>query len=121
MALPFGTLLDRILAVIVFAFGAGLIIAVSIQDQGIFGVFYGAFLGLMIATPVAALLWISKAWSLVVLGLSALPYGFFAYVFCDIAGPGLATDVLHWTHSTFMWGLPYGVIRSLICVMVEKP
>ena len=121
MALPFGTLLDRTLAVLVFVFGACLITAVCIQDQGVFGMFYGAFLGLMVATPVAALLWISRAWSLVVFGLSALPYGFFAYVFCDLTGPGPATDVLHWTPSMIMWGLPYGVIRSLICVMLEKP
>lgn len=120
MKLRLGTILDRIMAVTLGSFIFGLVVAVSIQDQGIFGVFTGAMLGLTAALPPLALLWISREWSLFSFALLALPWSFGAYVFCDIARPGLATDVLHWAHENAFWWVPYGLIRFLICLVGQS-
>lgn len=117
MKLRLGTILDRILAVIIGLFSFSLFVAVCIQDQGPFGVDAGAILGLTAAFPPILLLWLSKDWSLFTFALLALPWSFGAYVICDIAGPGLAADVLHWAHESTLWWIPYGVLRFIICLV----
>lgn len=117
MKLRLGTILDRFLAVIIGLFIFFLLVAVSIQDQGIFGVITGSIFGLTAALPPLALLWLSREWSLFSFALLALPWSFGAYVLCDIAGPGLAADVLHWAHESTLWWIPYGVLRFLICLV----
>ena len=117
MKLRLGTILDRIMAVALGSFIFGLFVAVSTQDLGMFGVFTGSIFGLTAALPPFALLWLSRGWSLFSFSLLALPWSFGAYVICDIAGPGIAADVLHWAHESALWWIPYGLLRFLICLI----
>lgn len=113
-----GTILDRVLAVAVGVFILGLFIGVQLQSEGIVaGLLGGLVLGLFAASVPVALLWTSRDWSLMLLALVAIPWSIAAYVMCDIAYPGPATDVLHRTHDAAWWAIPYGFLRSIICVI----